>query len=107
MSKSLCKYRRAEILGQIKTIQGLVDQPRFLCKSCARVANNSSSLCKPVEFQTASQVGCKISNDEFCCPILVKKKEEVLNKRDKKLNKLIKKQKKLAKKYQKLLKKAQ
>lgn len=107
MSKSLCKYRRTEIIEQIKAIQELVDQPRFLCKSCARVANKASSLCKPVELQGELQAGCKINSDELCCPILVRKKEEVLNKKDKKLKKLIKKQNKLAKKYQKLLKKAQ
>ncbi|MDO6708273.1 hypothetical protein [Photobacterium sp. 1_MG-2023] len=48
MSKSLCKYRRAEISDKAAAIGALVSQPRFLCRSCARVSNTKGALCKPM-----------------------------------------------------------
>lgn len=106
MSKTLCKFRRAEIIGQIHQIQQLVDQPQFLCKSCARVANQASFLCKPAELakEVQPKTSCKTS-EGFVCPVLENQHKERSGKRDKKIKKLLKKQKKIAKKYQKLLKK--
>ncbi|MCE0493587.1 hypothetical protein [Vibrio salinus] len=106
MSKCLCKFRRTEIIGQINRVRCLVDNPRFLCKSCARVANGASSLCKPVLFQDK-----KVENREESAVshevdlTLTRQQKKSLGKNSRKLKKLFKKQKKLAKKYRKLMKK--
>ncbi|WP_120510093.1 hypothetical protein [Photobacterium salinisoli] len=47
MTRSLCKYRRSEISEKIASIAELVSAPQYFCRSCARVANGKSSLCKP------------------------------------------------------------
>ncbi|WP_144409100.1 hypothetical protein [Photobacterium halotolerans] len=47
MTRSLCKYRRSEISEKLDSIADLVSAPQYVCRSCARVANGKSSLCKP------------------------------------------------------------
>jgi hypothetical protein len=34
----------------IKKLKPLVDNPRFICKQCGRVANVKKNLCKPVKL---------------------------------------------------------
>ncbi|SJN58943.1 hypothetical protein VR7878_03132 [Vibrio ruber DSM 16370] len=55
MSKRLCKFDRREIRHTLGEIHHLVSAPKFLCLSCARSANQLSSLCKPVELPTPIQ----------------------------------------------------
>lgn len=50
MTKRLCKLSRVEIAEQLNDIHRLVVQPRFVCHSCARSAQDSERLCKPVEI---------------------------------------------------------
>lgn len=47
MAKSLCKYRRVEIVDQFATISKIVSEPKFVCSSCARSASDKAYLCKP------------------------------------------------------------
>ena len=35
----------------IKKIAPLADKPKFICKSCGRVANKKRNLCRPVSLQ--------------------------------------------------------
>ncbi|HIF9334865.1 hypothetical protein C5F64_09805 [Photobacterium damselae subsp. damselae] len=47
MTKSLCKYRRAEISEQFALISQIVSEPNYICSSCTRVASDKAYLCKP------------------------------------------------------------
>ncbi|QSH57245.1 hypothetical protein A0J47_001120 [Photobacterium damselae subsp. damselae] len=47
MTKSLCKYRRAEISDQFALISQIVSVPNYICSSCTRVASDKAYLCKP------------------------------------------------------------
>ncbi|WP_124938787.1 hypothetical protein [Vibrio viridaestus] len=98
MSKSLCKFRRTEIVGQIQQIQSMVEAPKYVCKSCARVANRASFLCKPMEMDLKAQSSETVSDVQ-------KKALKAQKKRNKKLKKLLKEQKKLLKKQDKLVEK--
>ncbi len=35
----------------IRKLMPLVNQPKFICKSCGRVANKKENLCKPVAIR--------------------------------------------------------
>ncbi|HIF9161485.1 TPA: hypothetical protein ACX6PK_002320 [Photobacterium damselae] len=47
MTKSLCKYRRAEISDRFALISQIVSEPNYICSSCTRVASDKAYLCKP------------------------------------------------------------
>lgn len=53
MAKSLCKYRRVEIVDQFATISKIVSEPKFVCSSCARSASDKAYLCKPSALKRA------------------------------------------------------
>ncbi|ATD00867.1 hypothetical protein PSPO_b0923 [Pseudoalteromonas spongiae UST010723-006] len=48
MSKTLCEWKRKEIEQKLEKLAALVNTPRFVCKKCARCANDKKSLCKPM-----------------------------------------------------------
>ncbi len=98
MSKLLCKWGRHEIAASLGEISRLVSAPSYVCHSCARVANQSSSLCKPLKLvQTNLQQQELKSSDS-----LAKKQLKQKKKAQKKLKKLVKKQLRLMKKCKKL-----
>ncbi|PSV42724.1 hypothetical protein [Photobacterium indicum] len=47
MTKTLCKFRRIEIADKFSTITSIISQPKYVCSSCARSANDKAYLCKP------------------------------------------------------------
>ncbi|MCG2838266.1 hypothetical protein L6J37_15640 [Photobacterium sp. WH77] len=136
MSRSLCKYRRSEISEKIASIAELVSAPQYFCRSCARVANGKSSLCKPgrlpvqgqkrvpatIPSVTAASVMAPspVSGQEPALPPVGERLESgamvgvpvgllsvSVKKLDKKLRKLAKKKRKRLKKTDKYLKKAE
>ena len=56
MAKRLCKLHHRDITANLGTIHTLVRVPRFLCRSCARVAAKKSCLCKPDAIPFSSQM---------------------------------------------------
>ena len=38
----------------LEKIEPLVDEPKFICTACARVANESANLCRPQQLSGAS-----------------------------------------------------
>ncbi|WP_051287937.1 hypothetical protein [Photobacterium halotolerans] len=135
MTRSLCKYRRSEISEKIASIAELVSAPQYFCRSCARVANGKSSLCKPgrlpVQGQRAPATIPSVTVASVMAPQSVAGQDPVLppvgerlesgamvglpagllsvsvRKLDKKLRKLAKKKRKRLKKTDKYLKKAE
>ena len=46
-SKTLCGWSSEQISKKRKKLLDLVESPRFVCKKCARVANQKKVLCEP------------------------------------------------------------
>ena len=47
MTKKMCKFNRRTIEGSLGAIYSIVAEPKFVCRSCARVAGSAENLCKP------------------------------------------------------------
>ncbi|HEY5791902.1 MAG TPA: hypothetical protein VIS74_01300 [Chthoniobacterales bacterium] len=47
MSKTLCDWSKSDIEKHFDKLCELVQEPRFVCRKCARSARSSKSLCKP------------------------------------------------------------
>ncbi|WP_459781519.1 hypothetical protein [Photobacterium sp. R1] len=119
MSKSLCKFRRTEISAKAEAIGELVNQPRYLCRSCARAANGKGALCKPMRLPESSVQSLPVT-PALTVPAVGEPLESgaVLNlsaqllmsvkarKLDKKLRKLAKKKRQYEKKSEEKRKKA-
>ena len=48
--KSFCKWSSKDIEKKIDLLASLTEEPRFVCKKCARVANIKKAVCKPIEL---------------------------------------------------------
>ncbi len=49
--KTLCDLKRDDFEKDFSKIVNIVSQPRFICKKCARVANEKQYLCKAVKLK--------------------------------------------------------
>ncbi len=47
--RTLCSWDEQEIKAQL--LLPVVEQPKFYCKNCARVANKKKYLCDPKKLQ--------------------------------------------------------
>lgn len=54
MTKRLCKLNRRDIQEHLGDIHRLVAEPKFVCRSCARSADDQSRLCKPAAIPPLS-----------------------------------------------------
>jgi len=50
MAKTLCKIKKLLKEDPVSYIQH-VKKPKYVCRSCGRVANKSSLLCKPLKMK--------------------------------------------------------
>ena len=48
---TLCALTCCPCNLDVKKIAPLVNKPRFICKSCGRVANAKKNLCRPVALR--------------------------------------------------------
>lgn len=46
--KSFCKWKEKDIEKRVDLLVRLVENPCYVCKKCARVANTKKALCKAV-----------------------------------------------------------
>lgn len=49
--KTLCKWRRHEIPGELGALRKIVHKPRFICGKCARSARDQDYLCQPIALK--------------------------------------------------------
>jgi len=49
--KSFCDLSKDEIAEKLDEIISLVNKPKYICRKCARAANEKTHLCKPVGFK--------------------------------------------------------
>ena len=47
MAKTLCDWSKRALEKRADKLLGLVRDPRYYCRRCARVANTPKVLCKP------------------------------------------------------------
>jgi|GEM_PF-608693 len=50
MAKTLCDWKKHEIIDDIDELLILVRNPRYVCRKCARVAHADKHLCKPMRL---------------------------------------------------------
>jgi len=48
--KTFCKWSKKDIENNFDILTSLLEQPNYVCKKCARSANNKKALCKPVKL---------------------------------------------------------
>lgn len=103
MTARLCKLSRTEIISSIGEIESVVRQPQFVCRSCARSAQQANRLCKPTALTPIPKAKQSTGEHASTSIVVVGKKERKREeKTNKKLKKIIKKQTKLLKKAAKL-----
>ncbi len=50
MAKSLCKLKKKDIEKKLHELADIVNNPRYICKDCARSANHKQFLCKAIKL---------------------------------------------------------
>ncbi len=53
MPKSLCKWRRDDVVRQLSELTQIVAEPKFMCQRCARAAKTEQYLCHPLALSTS------------------------------------------------------
>lgn len=49
--KTMCKFKKEKIEENLKVIRKIVINPKFICRKCARIANDEAYLCKPLTLE--------------------------------------------------------
>ena len=49
-AKKLCDWKKSDFEKKIAKLVTIVQDPRFVCKKCGRVANSEEYLCKVHEI---------------------------------------------------------
>lgn len=49
--KTLCDWDRTDIEKNMTYILSLTSSPKYICRKCARVANDEDVLCKPLKIK--------------------------------------------------------
>ncbi|MBE0367536.1 hypothetical protein PAUR_a0908 [Pseudoalteromonas aurantia 208] len=51
MSKTLCEWKKKEIESKLTQLTDIVSPSHYLCKKCARTANDKKYLCKGIKLK--------------------------------------------------------
>ncbi len=57
MAKTLCDWSKRDIEKKAEKLYSLVIDPKFICRKCARVANQYQVLCKPKRMPPVDRSG--------------------------------------------------
>ena len=49
--KTLCDWDRTDIENSITEILNLINNPKYICRKCARAAKDEKVLCKPLKIK--------------------------------------------------------
>jgi len=49
-ANKMCSLTCCSCVLDLKMIKPLVNDPKYICKSCGRVANKKENLCQPVRL---------------------------------------------------------
>jgi hypothetical protein len=49
--KTLCDWDKKEIEKNLDKLIQIIENPRFICRKCARSAHIAHHLCKPVKIE--------------------------------------------------------
>jgi len=48
--KTFCKWSSKDIEKRVDLLIDLVEDPKYVCRKCARVSNNKKAVCKPAKL---------------------------------------------------------
>jgi hypothetical protein len=48
--KTLCDWDKKRIEKKLSKLVGLIENPEYICRDCARAANKKEILCKPIRL---------------------------------------------------------
>ncbi len=51
-TEKMCALTCCPCAVDVEALKPLVNQPRFICEACGRVANEEKNLCKPVKMES-------------------------------------------------------
>lgn len=54
--KTFCNWSKKDIENNFDILSGLLHQPKYTCKKCARASNNKKALCKPIKIAVKSEL---------------------------------------------------
>ena len=59
MAKTICDWKKSDIIRDAAKLEALVDNPCYLCMKCGRAANSKKVLCrsKPAFRQPLAKAG--------------------------------------------------
>lgn len=63
MAKTLCEWKKSEILDDIEVLEKIVSDPHFVCRKCARSAHAEKHLCKPIALPDRESKQKKADHD--------------------------------------------
>ena len=50
MPRTLCEWDKRDIERDLERLAGVIGTPRFVCRKCARSAEDPRFLCKPIKL---------------------------------------------------------
>lgn len=50
MPRTLCEWDKRDIERDLQRLAGVIGTPRFVCRKCARSAEDPRFLCKPIKL---------------------------------------------------------
>ncbi len=53
--KTFCKWTPKQIQKNFDLLTELLEEPRYVCKKCARSSNNKKALCKPAKLPVVAK----------------------------------------------------